>query len=93
MAKITMNSLPAELTPEETAELEAAGKMPIIFDDGCPEMTDEMLKQFHRPDTIAIRISPDNMKKIQSLGADYPQILSQLLNLALNDTELMKKCM
>ncbi len=47
----------------------------------------------YRPDTIAIRISPDNMKKIQSLGADYPQILSQLLNLALNDTELMKKCM
>ena len=43
MAKITMNSLPAQLTPEELAELEAAEKMPIIFDDDCPQMTDDML--------------------------------------------------
>lgn len=93
MAKVMMNSLPAILTPEETAELEAAEKMPPIFDDDCPEMTDKMLKQFHRPDTVMIRISPDSMKKVRSLGADYPKILSQLLDLALSDTELIKKCM
>ncbi|MDE6053991.1 MAG: hypothetical protein K2G55_09565 [Lachnospiraceae bacterium] len=88
-----MNSLPAELTPEEAAELEAAEKMPIVFDDDCPEMTNETLKQFHRPDTVMVRISPDSMKKVRSFGADYPQILSQLLDLALNDAELIKKCM
>ena len=93
MAKVMMNSLPAELTPEEAAELEAAEKMPIVFDDDCPEMTNEMLKQFHRPDTVTVRISPDSMKKVRSFGADYPQILSQLLDLALNDAELIKKCM
>lgn len=48
MAKVMMNSLPAELTPEEMVELEAAEKMPVTFDDDCPEMTSEMLKQFHR---------------------------------------------
>lgn len=47
MAKVTMNSLPAELTPEEMAELEAAEKIPITFDDDCPEMTAEMLREFH----------------------------------------------
>jgi len=93
MAKVMMNSLPAELTLEEIAELEAAEKMPLIFDDDCPEMTDKMLEQFHRPDTIMVRISPDSMKKIKSLGTDYHKILSQLLDLALNDTELIKKCM
>ena len=49
MAKVMMNSLPAGLTPEEVAEIESAEKIPVIFDDDCPEMTDEMLKQFHRP--------------------------------------------
>lgn len=93
MAKVMMNSLPAELTPEEAAELEAAEKMPAVFDDDCPEMTDRMLKQFHRPDTVMIRISPDSMKKVRSFGADYPQILSHLLDLALNDAELLKKCL
>lgn len=92
MAKVMMNSLPAELTPEEMAELEAAEKMPITFDDDSPEMTNEMLKQFHRMDKVTIRISPGNMKKIKSLGEDYTKILSRLLDLALNDTELLKKC-
>lgn len=63
MAKVTMYSLPTELTPEELAELEAAEKMPITFDDDCPEMTAEKLEQFHRMDRIAVRISPANMKK------------------------------
>ena len=93
MAKVMMNSLPAELTPEEMAELEAAEKMPITFDDDCPEMTSEMLKQFHKMDRVTIRISSSNMKKVKSLGADYTKILSRLLELALEDTELVKKCM
>lgn len=48
MAKITIDRLPAQLTPEELAELEAAEKMPITFDDDCPETTDDMLKQFRK---------------------------------------------
>ena len=66
MAKVIMNSLPAQLTPEEIEELAAAEKMPIIFDDDCPEMTDDMLKQFHRMDKISIKISPSNMKIVKS---------------------------
>ena len=93
MAKVMMNSLPVELTPEEMAELEEAEKMPIVFDDDCPEMTSEMLKQFHKMNTVTIGISPGNMKKIKALGADYSRILSNLLDLALNDAEMMKKCM
>ena len=92
MAKITMNSLPAQLTPEELAELEAAEKMPITFDDDCPEMTNDMLKQFHKMDKVTIKISQRNMKIIKSFGPDYAKILSHLLDLALNDAELVKKC-
>lgn len=93
MAKIMMNSLPAQLTPEEVAELEAAEKMPITFDEDCPEMTDDMLKQFHRMDRVTVRISPGNMKKVKSFGSDYAKVLSHLLDLALNDAEMIKKCL
>lgn len=90
MAKVRMDSLPAQLTPEEIAELEAAEKMPITFDEDCPEMTDDMLKQFHRMDNVTIRISPNKMKKIRALGSDPARILSRLLDLALDDADLVK---
>ena len=93
MARVIMSSLTPELTSEEIAELEKAEKMPIVFDEDCPEMTSEMLKQFHRMDEVTIKISPSNMKKVKSFGSEYSKILSNLLDLALNDAELIKKCM
>ena len=39
------------LTPEQEAELDALAKMSdddIVFDEDCPELTDEELKQFKR---------------------------------------------
>lgn len=35
-------------TEEARKELERAEKMPITFDEDCPELTDEQLKQFRR---------------------------------------------
>ena len=88
MAKVTMHSLPANLTEEEVAELEAAEKMPIIFDDDCPEMTEEMLSQFHRTDMVTIQISPVNMKKVKSFGADYSKIVNLLKEYILSRTDV-----
>lgn len=92
MAIITMNSLPAELTEEEKAELETAEKRPRVFDEECPEMTESMLKQFHGMDSVIIKVSPSNIEEVKSFGADYREILSKLLNLAINDEDLLKKC-
>ncbi len=36
------------LTEAELAEIKEAGKHPIEFDEDCPEMTEEQLRQFHR---------------------------------------------
>ena len=40
-----------ELTPEQLRRIMSLKDKPIVFDRDCPEMTDEELKQFHRPDT------------------------------------------
>lgn len=35
-------------TPEQIEELRALKNRPIIFDEDCPELTDEELKEFKR---------------------------------------------
>jgi hypothetical protein len=34
------------LSPEQLAELREAEKRPIVFDEDCPELTDEQLAEF-----------------------------------------------
>lgn len=36
------------LTEEEREELRALKDRPIVFDEDCPELTEEQLKQFRR---------------------------------------------
>ena len=36
------------LTPEQIAELEALKDRPIVFDEDCPETTEEQLRKFRR---------------------------------------------
>lgn len=48
MTRIKYSELSVELTPEEVAELEALEDRPIVYDEDCPKMTEEMLKQFQR---------------------------------------------
>lgn len=36
------------LTEEERDELRALKNRPIVFDDDCPKLTEEQLKQFRR---------------------------------------------
>ena len=36
------------LTPEQIQRLDALKERPIVFDEDCPEMTEEQLRQFKR---------------------------------------------
>ena len=99
MAKITMNELNTELTEEELQELEAAERMPPVFDEESPAMTTEQLLQFKRinrenrtKQTISLRISPDTLKKAKQYGKGYTSFLSRLLDIAINDEDLVRRC-
>jgi uncharacterized protein (DUF4415 family) len=97
MAKISMNDLNAELTDEEMQELDALENRPITYDDDAPELTIEQIRQFKRMDrtkqTVSIRLSPQTMAKAKAFGKGYTSVLSRLLDAALNDEELVKKCL
>ena len=43
---VTLKELDPELTAEEKRELEAAENRMPVFDEDCPEMTVEQLRQF-----------------------------------------------
>lgn len=49
-----LKELCSELTEEELLDLEAAANKPDVYDEDCPEMTQEMLMQF-RPWLLMVK--------------------------------------
>ena len=92
MAKIIMNSVDPVLTDQEFSELSIAEKKPIVYDEDSPKLSAEQLKQFIRFDSIPLRISEDNIKRVISFGDKKIGILDRLLNIALKDDELVNRC-
>ena len=99
MAKMILNELTNELTEQEILELEAAEKMMPVRDEDSPAMTMEQLMQFKRINhqnrtkpTVSLRISPDTLNKAKRLGKGYTGFLSRLLDLAIDDPDLVRKC-
>lgn len=91
--------LNAPLTEKQKQMLYNMNGKPIEFDEDCPELTDEQLKRCARvsrknaPNTITIQLSTQAMEKAQSLGNEYPAVLSRILETALSDNELIRRCL
>lgn len=99
MAKMTMRDLMAPLTDEETRELTEAEKRAPSFDTDCPEMTAAQLRQFRSmysedrtKKTVSIRLSRSTYDKARTYGKGYTAFLSRLLDEAINDESLVRKC-
>ena len=98
MMKMTLNDLDTELTDEEVRELEAAESMQSVFDD-APAMTMEQLMQFKRirqmnrtKQTVSLRVSPATLQKAKRYGKGYTGFLSRLLDEAIDNEEMVRKC-
>lgn len=98
--RMNIKELKNELTREEVLELEDAAARAIVFDEESPEMTPEMLKQFKRikqksrtKQTASIRLSEKAQKFSKSYGKGYTSFLSRLIDAALDDASLVKKCL
>lgn len=90
-----------KLTAEEKEMLEALKDRPIEFDEDCPELTDEQLRQFRRisekrqeerrKQSVTLRLSPQAVRTAKSLGKGYTSVLSRILESALADSETIKQ--
>ena len=99
MVKMNLRDLSPELLPEELEELDEAERKAPVFDADSPAMTPEQLQQFKRINrenrtkpTISLRISPATLKKAKQYGKGYTALLSRLLDAAIDDEELVRKC-
>ncbi len=99
MVKMTLNDIREPLTEDELHELDEAAQRKPVFDVDSPEMTTDQLIQFkrmHRIDrtkqTVSLRLSPSTLKKAKAYGKGYTAFLSRLLDEAIDDEELVRKC-
>lgn len=89
------------ITQEEIEMLDRASKMPLVFDEDSPELTEEELKGFRRvsaenrlernKQTVTLRLSPQALRKARSLGKGYTSVLSRILEGALSDTNVIRR--
>ncbi len=99
MVRMNGNELQQPLTAEERREIEAAAAGTPAFDDESPEMDTAQLAQFRRTfgedrtrPTVSIRLSRQTYNKARSYGKGYTAFLSRLLDEAIKDEELVRKC-
>lgn len=88
---------------EVLEEIRAAAKKSITFDEDCPELTDEQLQKFavlakqqreaRKKPILSMRVSSETLDKAKKLGKDYTDVLGRLLDLAINDPEMVKRCL
>ncbi len=93
----------APLTKEQEMMLKESSNKPVVFDDDCPELSSDELSEFkrvselrkneRRKQTVTIRLSPQALNKAKSLGKGYTSVLSRILETALNDNDMIKKCL
>ena len=90
-------------TPEQLKEIEEAVKHPVAPDTEAPELEPwqyaEMAEIARKrraekvKPVIAPRISPDTLEKAKATGKGYTGFLSRLLDQAINDPEMVAKCL
>lgn len=100
MVKMNFHELSSTLSEEELLELNAAEAKEPVFDADSPEMTAEKIAQFHRmhaaprtKQTVALRVSPKTLAVAKAYGKGYTSFLSRLLDEAIQDEDLVRKCM
>lgn len=97
------NDFTKPLTKEQKKKLDELETRPVEFDEDCPELTDEQLSEFRRVSelrkeerrkkTVTIRLSSRSLNKAKSLGKGYTSVLSRILEKALDDDDLIRKCL
>ena len=88
---------------KQLKELESLKNIEACPDEENPELSMEDMERFRlaaverrkerQKQVLTLRVSTETMRKAKSLGKGYTGILSRLLELALNDPDMIEKCL
>ena len=95
---------PGDEMPEELKkEVREAAKRPIVYDEDCPQYSyDELvamaekareMRAKEKKVPVALRMTPDTLRRAKVTGKGYTGFLSRLLDLAIRDPEMVKKAL
>ena len=100
--RVTINKN-RKLTAEQETMLHDAIRHPAQPDEEMPLQTEKQLAEFRklselrkaerRKQNVTLRLSQSALSKAKALGKGYTSVLSRILENALNDPELIKKCL
>lgn len=82
----------AAVSNEEKEMLNEAKKLPVVYDEDSPELTDDMEKAFiaarkrkpYKVEPLTVYVSPATIEKAKAIGGDYADVLGRLLDDAVN---------
>ena len=90
-------------TKAQIKRIREAAKNPIVFDEDCPELTEEELAEFaelarerdalRRKSVLSLRVLPETLQVGKALGRGWTGILGRLLDLAVKDSRLLKRAL
>ena len=88
-------------TKAQIKRLKELGERPIVFDEDMPEYTLEELEAMRqaaikrraeqRKEVVAIRVSPETLRKAKAMGKGYTSFLSRLIDNAINDKDMVAR--
>lgn len=92
-----------ELSQEELDSLDCAAALNIEYDEEDPELDADgyaemakmarMLRAERKRQAVSLRLLPETVRKAKKLGKGYTGVLSRLLDLAIDDPEMVRKCL
>lgn len=101
MVTKTMDEIKQELTKEDYEMLERAAKMPITFDEDCPELTEEDFKRAYRVkdgrplafqrEDVTLNLPLWAVLKAKSLGKEYTDFLARIVENALRNPKIVEQ--
>lgn len=92
-----------KLSEEGKKRIEEATKRPIVYDEDCPEYSYEELvamakkakekRAQEKKIPVALRMTPETLRRAKTVGKGYTGFLSRLLDLAIMDKEMVQKAL
>lgn len=93
MVNFELDKSRVELTEQQKKELEAAKKLPPVYDEDSPEMDEKIASAFRearrkkplKEKPLTVYVSPKTLEKARAMGDDYELVLGKLLDKAVED--------
>jgi len=93
----------ARLTRAQLKRIKEASRRPIVYDEDCPELTDEELSEFvsvaqereaeRKKQVLSLRVAGETIRIGKSFGKGWTGVMARLLDLAVKDPALLRKAL